>query len=326
MNAVQKTIGNLSSGTISTWFRLDHDPGNMEIDTILFLGDGDSYSSYGTTTDSYQLELGHFSAQRRLYWTLLSTEVDNTDIPLCWATTNHLNNNRWYHIVCTVSEKEGTHVYLDNVEIYDPSVLTWNFGDETMCKFLSDVRTQNALWFGRGLWNNEIQYYEGAIDEFRIWDYAITPEEVEIEYERSASVGSLEISNEIPSEIIVADDVEFSGTVSNIVELSWRIDSISDWVVQDVETIDPAWTIIVPNQAIPAGRHTVTVRGRNAARRSFLESRTVIQPDMNGDDLVNVDDLLTVIAAWGDCDCNEDLTGDGNVGVHDILLLIAAWS
>ena len=48
--------------------------------------------------------------------------------------------------------------------------------------------------------------------------------------------------------------------------------------------------------------------------------------DMNGDWIVEVNDLLSVIAQWGLCDgCQEDLNGNGEVEVNDILILIAAW-
>ena len=48
--------------------------------------------------------------------------------------------------------------------------------------------------------------------------------------------------------------------------------------------------------------------------------------DVNGDGVVNVDDLLIVIAAWGPCDgCPADIDGDLVVGVNDLLAVIAAW-
>ncbi len=52
--------------------------------------------------------------------------------------------------------------------------------------------------------------------------------------------------------------------------------------------------------------------------------------DTNGDDTVNVTDLLNVIGAWGDCpappaDCLADLNGDGVVNVTDLLTVIGNW-
>jgi autotransporter-associated beta strand protein len=48
--------------------------------------------------------------------------------------------------------------------------------------------------------------------------------------------------------------------------------------------------------------------------------------DVNGDTMVDVTDLLALLAAWGPCPgCPEDSTGDGNVDVTDLLNLLAAW-
>ena len=49
--------------------------------------------------------------------------------------------------------------------------------------------------------------------------------------------------------------------------------------------------------------------------------------DINGDGTVDVEDLLLLLAAWGDCtDCPEDLDGSGAVDVDDLLILLANWS
>jgi hypothetical protein len=48
--------------------------------------------------------------------------------------------------------------------------------------------------------------------------------------------------------------------------------------------------------------------------------------DLNGDDTVNVSDLLALIASWGPCTgCSADLDGNGTVDVADLLQLLALW-
>ena len=48
--------------------------------------------------------------------------------------------------------------------------------------------------------------------------------------------------------------------------------------------------------------------------------------DIDGDDDVDVDDLLALLAAWGPCvDCDEDITGDDVVGLTDLKALLATW-
>ena len=64
----------------------------------------------------------------------------------------------------------------------------------------------------------------------------------------------------------------------------------------------------------------------------FVDLRIRPRPaaDVNGDGLVDVDDLLLVISAWGVCPddapCPADLDGDEIVGIDDLLLVIAGWS
>ncbi|MCH2132134.1 MAG: M12 family metallo-peptidase [Phycisphaerales bacterium] len=47
--------------------------------------------------------------------------------------------------------------------------------------------------------------------------------------------------------------------------------------------------------------------------------------DANGDLVINVDDMLAIIAAWGCTDCPEDVDGSGQVDVNDILMALSAW-
>jgi hypothetical protein len=49
--------------------------------------------------------------------------------------------------------------------------------------------------------------------------------------------------------------------------------------------------------------------------------------DLNGDGVVDVLDLLILLAAWGDCgdECPADLNGDGVVDVSDLLILLSNW-
>ena len=63
---------------------------------------------------------------------------------------------------------------------------------------------------------------------------------------------------------------------------------------------------------------------------SFIITEPGCDGDTNGDDVVNVSDLLAVIAVWGtNCNigngCDEDIDGSGLVDVGDLLLVIANW-
>jgi hypothetical protein len=56
-----------------------------------------------------------------------------------------------------------------------------------------------------------------------------------------------------------------------------------------------------------------------------LEPTTSCAADCTGDGVVNVDDLLAVIVAWGAVGAAEDISGDGVVGVDDLTMVILAW-
>jgi hypothetical protein len=51
--------------------------------------------------------------------------------------------------------------------------------------------------------------------------------------------------------------------------------------------------------------------------------------DINGDNVVNVSDLLLLLGAWGTCptpdNCPGDFNGDGVVNVADLLIMLSAW-
>lgn len=77
-----------------------------------------------------------------------------------------------------------------------------------------------------------------------------------------------------------------------------------------------------------AGDFTM-IGGQPANRVAFL--RPAVPGDVDGDGLVNVSDLLLLLAGWGDCPdppagCPADLDGDSEVGVVDLLIVLGNWS
>ena len=48
--------------------------------------------------------------------------------------------------------------------------------------------------------------------------------------------------------------------------------------------------------------------------------------DANGDDVVNIEDLLSLLSQWGDCEgCSADYDGDGVVDIEDLLIMLGSW-
>jgi len=59
------------------------------------------------------------------------------------------------------------------------------------------------------------------------------------------------------------------------------------------------------------------------------EPAELVEPpsaDLNGDGVVDVQDLITILGDWGECpECPGDLNGDGVVDIEDLLILISQW-
>ncbi len=106
---------------------------------------------------------------------------------------------------------------------------------------------------------------------------------------------------------------------------------------------DPAGITFDTAGILTAGTYTLLVRVRisldgrvpdNAVGDTgfdvTLQLRTIIG-DVDGDGVVGIVDLLSLLADWGSCPpppapCPADLDGDGTVGILDFLLLLSNWS
>ena len=64
---------------------------------------------------------------------------------------------------------------------------------------------------------------------------------------------------------------------------------------------------------------------------AFADVAPRLVGDIDGDGVVGFEDLLALLAAWGDCPeppdpCAADLDDDGDVDFDDLLLLLAGWT
>jgi len=85
--------------------------------------------------------------------------------------------------------------------------------------------------------------------------------------------------------------------------------------------VDQGETIFIRVAGVPNGVGYSSVSG---SLRVTLELGCV--GDLDGNDRVNIADLLELIAAWGECNgCAADFNSDGKVAVDDLLVLIGAW-
>lgn len=170
-------IGELSVGSISVWFKFDTAPFDATIHPIFYLGDGIG----GAGNSCMIIEVGHFtSGNNKIYFTVLT---DNVQIPLCFDSGFNLEIDRWYHFVVIVGSDFNTG-YLDGEELTDRH---YNFGNASLSYFLDDIVDKRVCWVGKGFIGGipATNYYDGKIDEIRIYDRPLTASEVVELYEIS---------------------------------------------------------------------------------------------------------------------------------------------
>ena len=80
------------------------------------------------------------------------------------------------------------------------------------------------------------------------------------------------------------------------------------------------------------GMDNVFGAGRSDAQVAVDLAISMATPgDLNGDQIVNVDDLLILLSNWGSCgvscppSCDGDLNNDCNVGVDVLLTMLSNW-
>ncbi len=173
-----KSIANLKSGSISCWFKFENIGG--QVLPILYLGKATS----GRPNHSMVIEVGHDRGNpynRRLYL----TTIIGRGINFCVDSNYNLDQNRWYHYVVVVS-KRGNTIYIDGKEHHNRR---YNLGsDSSYTTFFNDVPTKELMSIGYGKYSQEDPFYsfKGYIDEMRIYDRALTKQEVKSLYEAGA--------------------------------------------------------------------------------------------------------------------------------------------
>jgi hypothetical protein len=88
-----------------------------------------------------------------------------------------------------------------------------------------------------------------------------------------------------------------------------------------------AYTIIHTPMINSATSRSYTLIATPTTRTAVSRAMTVkyCRADVNGDMVVDVSDLLELLADWGTVGTLTDLQDDGTVDVSDLLLLLAAW-
>lgn len=158
-------IGSLSQGSISVWFKFDSVTSTNSIHPILHLGTSNNSSWHSSVI----VEIGHYGTDAELFFTVVGTVGHPIQ---CFDSGYPLQTGTWYHFVGVVGPNFNTG-YLNGVEMTQRH---YNFGSPQSHDFFQQAPVQQALWFGRG-WlgsNPAQQWFDGTLDEFRIYDRPVT--------------------------------------------------------------------------------------------------------------------------------------------------------
>jgi len=170
-------LATLSEGSISAWFKCDSMPTDYGIMPIFYYG---AFAPRSNMPDAANqgliIEVGHspiHPESKRIYFTVFA---DGCTFPsCCFDSAEDITEGEWHHFVAVVGENYNTG-YLDGQELANRN---YNFGNSSYSQFFADVIKHEALWIGRGYWNGNTVFFDGAIDDIRIYDKPLSAQEVQ---------------------------------------------------------------------------------------------------------------------------------------------------
>ena len=166
------TVGDLEYGTISLWFKFNK-VGEKTFLPILYLGEAESESK----VDNLVIEIGHYdhgdSPNTRIYYTLYN---DYFEPFLCFDSNESLEENIWYHFA-VVNSEFGNTGYLNGVELINRY---YNFNNSSDTRFFNDITNKEIFRLGHGWFgiDQEFHYFNGSLDEIKIYNRALEVEEI----------------------------------------------------------------------------------------------------------------------------------------------------
>jgi murein DD-endopeptidase MepM/ murein hydrolase activator NlpD len=141
-----------------------------------------------------------------------------------------------------------------------------------------------------------------------------------------------------PSEVFL----DFSTTVSNttaveiVVTKAGKFQDSADFLFSQVVTTNSQGDYIgLPLTDIVPGRYDLYAKPEGYLRKvaevqlvagtNRIDFDTFVVGDLNGDNVINVMELLTILSHWGSSDPDADVNGDGIVGIADLVLVLGNW-
>jgi hypothetical protein len=134
-------------------------------------------SEIGTHTATF--ELGYLETYKSWSFRLRSADADSTPTVVRATATSPARTGAWTHLVGVYDAGAG------QIRLYVNGVLQ----DTTTVGF-TPWNATGPLNIGRGMWNSALnQYFDGSIDDVRVWDRVVYPDEIERIVNATTQVG-----------------------------------------------------------------------------------------------------------------------------------------
>ncbi|MDP6602242.1 MAG: hypothetical protein QGH76_08095 [Phycisphaerales bacterium] len=98
-----------------------------------------------------------------------------------------------------------------------------------------------------------------------------------------------------------------------------------EWSLSDIGGFEPNASFRIRFTASDLGEGSVIEAAVDGVQLFEISCEDSCAADVNGDSMVDVSDLLAVIAAWGGTSGSEDVNSDGAIDVSDLLAIIGVW-
>ena len=185
----------LNKGSISIWFKARNIPVESNISPLFYYGNKSGCENMkDASNEGLIIEIAHGGIRKEsqgIYFTVFNNSCDFPTFCFDTHSESHpedvqgkIEEGEWYHFVAVVGENYNTG-YLNGEEI---SYRNYNFKNADASAFFKNALKHERMWIGKAFWaHGKETFFDGFIDDLRIYNIPISTEEVVKLYEMKNS-------------------------------------------------------------------------------------------------------------------------------------------